>query len=121
MKGPRLAGNLFDARFDLESPEFLEDLFAAPAARVERIVSSGQATPPGEWLSQDWTEWVVLLSGAAGLRLEGEDERVLKPGDWILLPPWARHRVEWTAADAPTVWLAVHVGERVSGNPAASP
>ena len=72
MKAPRLAGNLFEARFDPESPEWMENLFGVVGARVERIVSSGQATPAGEWLSQDWTEWVALLSGAAGLRIEGD-------------------------------------------------
>ena len=114
MSGTMKAGNLFQARFDPESPEFSEDLFAAPGARVERIVSSGQATPAGEWLSQDWTEWVVLLSGGAGLRVEGEETRVLRPGHWMTLPAGLRHRVEWTAPDATTVWLAVHFGERVT-------
>ena len=79
-------------------------------ARVERIVSTGQATPPGEWYDQDGDEWVVLLSGAAGLLFEGEAAaRPLEPGDWVLIPAHARHRVEWTAADEPTVWLAVHM------------
>lgn len=77
--------------------------------RIERIVSTGQATPPGEWLDQADDEWVALLAGRAGLRVEGEAEtRVLAPGDWVLLRARQRHRVEWTDAVEPTVWLAVH-------------
>ncbi len=84
-------------------------LAEAPGARVERIVSMGQASPAGFWYDQDRTEWVILLQGAAGLLIEGEErERSLSPGDYVEIPPGVRHRVEWTLADRPTVWLAVH-------------
>lgn len=77
--------------------------------RLLRIVSTGQATPPGDWYDQPEDEWVVLLSGGAGLLVEGEAAaRALGPGDWLRLPAHCRHRVEWTAADGPTVWLALH-------------
>jgi cupin 2 domain-containing protein len=80
-----------------------------PGARIERIVSTGQASPPGFWYDQDWTEWVLVLAGSAGLRIEGEDaQRILAPGDYLEIPPHVRHRVEWTDPDRPTVWLAVH-------------
>ena len=80
-----------------------------PGAVVERIVSTGQASPPGFWFDQNWAEWVVVLAGAAGLQVEGEAaSRVLRPGDYVELPPHVRHRVEWTDPDRPTVWLAVH-------------
>jgi len=89
--------------------ELFETLAAGGGVSVERIVSTGQATPPGEWLCQDRHEWVALLAGAAGLRLEAEAAaRRLAPGDWLLIPAGTRHRVEWTAADQATVWLAVH-------------
>lgn len=112
MSNPVTGGNLFaDMRPDPAQERF-EDLLSLPGARIERIVSSGQATPGGAWLSQDWTEWVVLLSGAARLRFEGEAEsRRLKPGDWVTIAPNVRHRVDWTAPDGATVWLAVHIGE----------
>ena len=32
------------------------------------------------------------------------------PGDYLHLPAHKRHRVEWTAPDEPTVWLAIHHG-----------
>jgi cupin 2 domain-containing protein len=80
-----------------------------PSLRIERIVSTGQATPEGEWYDQDTDEWVLLVAGAARLRIEGDDEdRDLVPGDWVLLPAHCRHRVTWTQSVPPTVWLAVH-------------
>lgn len=90
--------------------ELFEDLYRAGGLRIERIVSTGQASAPGEWYDQAQDEWVVLLRGAAGLLIEGESApRALAPGDYVFLPAHLRHRVEWTAADEPTVWLAVHV------------
>ena len=110
MSGQGLSsGSLFEevpARVDIEETAVLAEL---PGARIERIVSTGQASPPGFWYDQDRTEWVVVLSGSAGLMIEGESAlRILAPGDYIELPPHVRHRVEWTDADEPTVWLTVH-------------
>jgi cupin 2 domain-containing protein len=103
------SGNLFaDVRalLDVEETTVLAEL---PGARIERIVSTGQATPPGFWYDQDWTEWVVVLTGSACLLIEGEAApRVLAPGDYVEIRPHIRHRVDWTDADEPTVWLAVH-------------
>jgi cupin 2 domain-containing protein len=51
----------------------------------------------------------LLVSGEALLRFEDESEaRRLRPGDWLFIAPMRRHRVDRTAADAPTVWLALH-------------
>jgi cupin 2 domain-containing protein len=53
----------------------------------------------------------VVLSGAAGLLIEGEPQpRELRAGDCLVLAPHQRHRVEWTDTLGPTVWLAVHYG-----------
>jgi cupin 2 domain-containing protein len=105
------SGNLFaDIPNVLENEQFL-DLYATPGIRIERIVSTGHATPNSEWLEQDWTEWVALLAGAAAIQIEGESSpRTLAPGDWLLIPAHARHRVEWTDSRGATVWLAVHAG-----------
>jgi cupin 2 domain-containing protein len=90
--------------------EIVDILARTPEARIERIVSTGQASPPGFWYDQPWDEWVVLLSGRAGLHLHGElAPRRLGPGDHLLIPAHLRHRVEWTDPDAPTVWLAIHI------------
>lgn len=86
--------------------QFLE-LLSRPGLRIERIVSSGQASPPGFWYDQPQAEWVLLLQGEASLVFEDEAvPRLLKPGDFLDISPHRRHRVESTAA--PTVWLAVH-------------
>lgn len=77
--------------------------------RIERIVSTGQVAAEGEWYDQASDEFVLVVAGAARLRIEGEPEdRKLDEGDWILLPAHCCHRVTWTRADPPTVWLAVH-------------
>lgn len=78
---------------------------------MERIVSRGHSTPSGQWYDQEQNEWVLLLAGAAALRLEGRlDLIVMRPGDHLLLPAHCRHRVEWTDPDTDTVWLALHYG-----------
>ncbi len=92
-----------------EDGEACETLLETENLRLERIVSHGQATPPGEWLEQERAEWVLLLQGSAGLRFEDEgDVLPLTPGDCVLISPRRRHRVEWTEAGKPTLWLALH-------------
>ncbi len=77
--------------------------------RIERIVSTGHASAPGFWYDQPDDELVVLLAGAARLQFQPGDASLdLEPGDWIEIPAHCRHRVEWTQADPPTVWLAIH-------------
>jgi cupin 2 domain-containing protein len=101
--------NLFDDLPDRLPSERVDVIVDAPGVRIERIVSTGHMTPPGEWYDQDADEWVVVLRGRARVRLEGEpDARDLYPGDHLLLPAHVRHRVEWTDDGGPTVWLAVH-------------
>lgn len=86
-----------------------ETLVQTDHVTLERIVSAGQATPPGEWYDQDTHEWVILLSGRAGLLFEHETTaRELQPGDYVLIPAHCRHRVEWTDSNQKTVWLALH-------------
>jgi cupin 2 domain-containing protein len=104
--------NLYDDLPLTPKPEHFETLFEKPGLRIERIVSTGQASPPGFWYDQEPTEWVVLLQGSAGLRFADENEvRELKPGDWLHIAPNRRHRVEWTDLQQPTVWLALHFDE----------
>ena len=97
---------------DAGTAEITEALVARPALRIERIVSLGQASPPGFWYDQDEAEWVLLLVGAARLRFADEPEpRLLGPGDWVEIATHRRHRVEWTDPAQPTVWLAVFYSE----------
>ena len=93
------------------SNELVSMLVAAADLRIERIVSHGHASPESFWYDQDRHEWVVVLMGTARLRFEDEEQPIeLKPGDYLNIPARRRHRVEWTAPNEPTVWLAVHYG-----------
>ena len=86
--------------------QFVE-LLSRPGLRIERIVSTGQASPPEFWYDQPNGEWVLVLRGEARLAFEDEPEpRQLQAGDFVDIAPHRRHRVECSAA--PTVWLAVH-------------
>ena len=53
--------------------EMFETLLKTEGFKLERIVSAGQATPEWEWYDQDTEEWVILLSGSAGLLFEDEE------------------------------------------------
>lgn len=109
---PSPVNNLFSGIPADVPQEVSEILLEPPGFYLERIISCGQATPPGEWYDQETREWVVLLSGAAGLLFEGETEvRVMRPGDYVLIPAHCRHRVAWTDPAQKTVWLALHYRE----------
>jgi cupin 2 domain-containing protein len=102
-------GTLFGAPPETGTEELVTTLKETADTRLVRIVSTGQATQEGVWYDQDDNEWVVVLQGRAGLRIDGEDSvRVLSAGDYVDIPARLRHRVEWTDADEPTVWLAFH-------------
>ena len=104
-----MQGNLYDELPEPGPDEQFQVLLTTPGLKLERIVSTGQATPPGEWYDQDDDEWVVVLRGSAGVRFADEPgTRRLVPGDWLLIAAGRRHRVEWTTPDGPTVWLALH-------------
>ena len=101
--------NLFASVPQSLPAELVDVIVQAECVKIERIVSTGQATLPGKWYDQETNEWVVVLQGSAGLRFEGDlDVLVLGPGNHIAIPAHRRHRVEWTDAGQPTVWLAVH-------------
>jgi len=104
-----LTDNLFNDIPSVLQEEFFQILAESETIRIERIVSDGHATPPGEWYDQEWNEWVLLLSGGATLKFDGDaDPLVLKPGDHVMIPAGCRHRVERTDSRQKTVWLAVH-------------
>jgi len=89
--------------------EIFEELVTRPGLKIERIISSGQSTPPGEWYDQEKEEWVILLTGSACLTFEGDDtDYNLLPGDYILIPAHKRHRVKRTDPVNKTIWLALH-------------
>lgn len=107
--GPVGQGNLFDALPNARAEEQFTELLTQPGARIERIVSQGQSTPDDIPMVQDADEWVILLSGAAALRIEGAEPVALRPGDYQFIPAGQRHWVTWTDPTQPSVWLAVHL------------
>jgi cupin 2 domain-containing protein len=100
--------NLLSTLADAGAAKHVDALLTRPGLRIERIVSWGQASPPGFWYDQPEAEWVLVLAGAARLRFADESEaQALGPGDWVDIAPHRRHRVEWTEPAVATVWLAV--------------
>jgi cupin 2 domain-containing protein len=100
--------NLFSPLPDARVAEAVDLLLRRPGLRVERIVSLGQASPPGFWYNQQEGEWVLLLAGAALLRFADEPApRRLEAGDYLDISAHRRHRVDWTDPAQPTVWLAI--------------
>ncbi|MBN8831262.1 MAG: cupin domain-containing protein [Sphingomonadales bacterium] len=105
------ADNLLSPLPDASAAETFTPLLDRPGARIERIVSAGQTTPEDAPYDQPHDEWVLLLAGGARLWLEDKGETALVPGDALLIPANVKHRVTWTQAEPPTVWLAVHFSE----------
>jgi cupin 2 domain-containing protein len=90
--------------------EFFAEILRTDAFRIERIISRGQASPPGFWYDQKTDEWVLVVRGSASLRFDDGREIALTPGDHLLIPRHVRHRVDRTDPEGETVWLAVHFG-----------
>lgn len=104
------SGNLLTGLPDSPcAEEIFETLLANPNVRIERIVSMGQASPTDFWFDEPQAEWVLLVQGLAQIKFEDEAKAsVLHPGDYVFIAPHRRHRIQFTQACPPTVWLAVH-------------
>ncbi len=101
-------GNLFTGIAAQLPDELVQTLATGKGTRIERIVSRGHCSAPGFWYDQAGNEWVLVVKGAARLRFE-KDERVvhLNAGDYVNILAHERHRVEWTAEETETIWLAI--------------
>lgn len=99
---------IFELPFPLPNEELFETLIESRSIRVERILSTGQTTPIGQWYDQERSEWVILLQGTAEIAYEDGEKVHLKAGDYLLIPPHQKHRVEFTSEDPPCIWLAIH-------------
>lgn len=107
-KPPVRVGNILRDLPNASREEVTQILAEGQDVRIERIVSHGQESAPGFWYEQDEHEWVLLMTGSAGLELQDPDERLaLHPGEHLLIPAGRKHRVAWTAPDTDTIWLAV--------------
>ena len=99
--------NIFDVPDPLPDKEEFTELLGSSDVRIERIVSTGQATPPGQWYDQPEDEWVVLIQGEAVLQYESGETLRMSAGDHILLPARCRHRVAYTSTQPPCIWITV--------------
>lgn len=101
--------NLFDLP-SLPLPAELTTILAeSKNVRIERIISTGQTS---DWYDQEQAEFVVLLEGNATLEFENIRLLDLAKGDTILIKPHERHRVSYTSAEPPCVWLCVFWSEQ---------
>ncbi len=99
--------NIYDDLPTKLPQELVNVLADSATVRIERIVSTGQMSPPGFWYDQDEQEFVLLVRGAARLRFADDTEVTLEEGSYLHIPAHARHRVQWTSDTEPTVWLAI--------------
>lgn len=103
-------GNIFESLNLNFEKEIFEDIKDVKNVKIGRIISSGQATPPGEWYDQIQDEWAILVKGEADLLFEGEDAPLkLKAGDYVFIPAHKKHRVERTKEGEASIWIAVHI------------
>jgi cupin 2 domain-containing protein len=112
--------NIFDDLPQNLPKEVVQTLIRAADVRIERIISHGHCSLADFWYDQPQHEWVIVLKGAA--RLQFEDGMVeMKPGDFVNIPAFKKHRVDWTTPDEPTVWLGVRYGDaaHISGSSAS--
>ncbi|MDE2899660.1 MAG: cupin domain-containing protein [Chloroflexota bacterium] len=103
-----MSQNLYDLPDPLPPDELFTDLIPDAGVKIERIVSSGQSTPEGQWYDEPRDEWVALLQGEATIAYDDGSEVTLQAGDHLLIPAHTRHRVAMTSESPPCIWLAVH-------------
>ncbi len=100
--------NIFNLPASLPDEELFETLLKSENVLIERIISTGQTTPPGEWYDQEKDEWVILLQGKAELSYADGSKIKLSAGDYVFIPAHQKHRVEYTSSEPSCIWLAVH-------------
>jgi cupin 2 domain-containing protein len=101
--------NLFEFPSSLPEQEVFDPLLHHPNVCIERIISTGQITPPGEWYDQNQDEWVILIQGQAELAYDDGSRLLLNPGDYLFIPAHQKHRIEYTSTAPPCIWLAIHL------------
>jgi cupin 2 domain-containing protein len=104
-----VANNIYSEIPNQLPAEIVECILKKENIVIERIISNGHITTAGQWYDQANDEWVILLQGQAILLFEEHQKQVtLNPGDYLLIPAHARHRVEWTVPEFSTIWVAIH-------------
>ena len=103
------SGSVHDEPFPPASEgERFTTLYEERTFRIEKILSAGHTTPPGQWYDQEADEWVLLLEGRATIAFENGAVKSLEPGEWVFLPRRCKHRVAATSSEPGCIWLAVH-------------
>ena len=98
-------GNIFELPEQLPSEELFEALLEHEKILIEKVVSSGQVTPPGDWYDQEQDEWLIVLQGEGELSYEDGSRIKLNKGDYQFIPAHQKHRVEYTSTEPPCIWL----------------
>jgi cupin 2 domain-containing protein len=104
--------NFFELPSVLPDGELFEALLTRENITIERIISTGQTTPTGQWYNQEQDEWVILLQGEAELSYDDGTRYQLDAGDYLWIPNHQKHRVEYTSTEPPCIWLAIHIAPR---------
>lgn len=99
--------NIFELPSKLPSVELLETLLDNDRVLIEKITSTGQVTPEGEWYDQDKDEWLIVLRGEGELSYEDGSRIKLTTGDYLFIPAHQKHRVEYTSTEPPCIWLTI--------------
>ncbi len=100
--------NIFEKLPDNFDDEYFETLIETGNLKLERIISDGHSTKENYWYDHDKNEFVMLLKGSAVILFDNGEEILMKPGDHLIIPAHKKHRVEKTADDEKTFWLALH-------------
>lgn len=103
---PKIA-NIFDLPAELPTAELFETLVNNDKVLIEKVVSSGQITPPDDWYDQEKAEWLIVLQGEGELSYEDGSRIKLTSGDYLYIPAHKRHRVEYTSTEPPCIWLTI--------------
>lgn len=96
--------NLYELPKPLPLEEYTEMLHAGDVVRIERIISTGQQSG---WYDQDEAEYVALLQGNVKLEYGDGSLLYLKAGDTVFIPAYQKHRVAYTSAQPPCIWLCI--------------
>ncbi len=89
--------------------ELFESIYNYSNVLIERIVSTGQVTPDGIWLEEDFDEWVILLQGNSKIKFDEGKTIELEKGDYIVIPANTKHKVIYTSTIPYCIWLAIHI------------
>ncbi len=108
--------NLFSLPQPLPTVEIFIPIIKTDGLLIEKIISVGHTTTPGQWYDQEHDEWVMVVQGDATLAFEdsfadsAEDGSTvnLVAGDYVLIPAHCRHRVVATSHEPVCIWLAIH-------------